>query len=338
MTAFEPHWPLRHAQLQSALASFKLRNWPRRGHAMARLAAAHTLDCGEDQGQPVRLLGFHSPQPSGAEPRGLVILIHGWEGSHNSAYLYSLACTLYDAGYNVFRLNLRDHGDTHHLNQALFNSARMNEVLGAVRAIGAIDPTRPQFVIGFSLGGNFALRVGLQGPATDLKPDLSIGICPAIDPGATLHALDHGPKLFHRYFIDKWRKTLRLKQAAWPEVYDFSELASLTNFREITARFVERYTEYGSLERYLGEYTLTPDLLRASTAPLAIITAQDDPVVPFNYFKGLEDGEGLRFLAPKHGGHCGFIENFRLRSWAEKKVLELLAAATPGATGSGRPA
>jgi len=316
---FEPRWPLRHANVQSALASFKPRNWPKRGHRMARAALQHVLDCGDG----VRLMGLHSPQPQGTAPKGLAVLIHGWEGSHDSVYLFSLACTLYDAGYNVFRLNLRDHGGTHALNEELFHSARLREVLGAVKAVEQLDPTRPLFVVGFSLGGNFSLRVGLRGAELGVHPDLTVGVSPAINPGATLKALDEGPRMFHKYFIEKWRRTLRAKAAAWPQRYDFSDIWPMTNFTEITARFVERYTEYGALEKYLAAYTLTTELLAASKAPLAIITAQDDPVVPFADFHGLQDRSGLRFLAPKYGGHCGFVENFRLRSWAERRVLEL---------------
>ena len=321
MTEFEPRWPLRHAQVQSALASFKPRNWPRRGHAMARAARVHTLDCGGG----VRLAGYHSPQPATARPKGLAVLIHGWEGSHESVYLFSLACTLYDAGYNVFRLNLRDHGATHHLNEEMFHSARMDEVYGAIKAIERLDPVRPLSVVGFSLGGNFALRIGMRGAPHGVRPHLSIGVCPAINPAATMHALDHGPKMFHRYFIGKWRRSLRAKLAAWPDKYDFTDIWPITNFTEITARFVERYTEYGALEKYFAEFTLTPEMIRASPSPLAIIAAQDDPVVPHADFKGLVDRDGLRFLAPKYGGHCGFVENFRLRSWAEHRILELLA-------------
>lgn len=316
---FEPRWPLRHANVQSALASFKPRNWHRRGHAMARAAQQHVLDCGAG----IRLMGLHSPQPAAARPKGLAILIHGWEGSHDSVYLFSLACTLYDAGYNVFRLNLRDHGGTHALNEELFHSARIEEVLGAVKAIGRLDPTRPQFVVGFSLGGNFSLRVGLYGPDSGVNPELSVGICPSINPGATLRALDAGPRLFHSYFIKKWRRTLSAKAAAWPRRYDFSAEMALDNFVEITRRFVERYTEFGALDKYLAAYTLTPELLQAAKAPLAIITAQDDPVVPFSDFHDIKDREGLRFLAPRYGGHCGFVESFRLNSWAERRVLEL---------------
>ena len=146
---------------------------------------------------------------------------------------------------------------------------------------------------------------------------------PAINPGATLKALDDGPRLFHNYFIKKWRRTLVAKAAAWPGRYDFSGEMALSNFVEITRRFVERYTEYGTLDRYLAAYTLPAELLQATPAPLAIITAQDDPVVPFADFHGIGDRDGLRFFAPRYGGHCGFLENLRLKSWAERRVLDL---------------
>ena len=38
-------------------------------------------------------------------------------------------------GFDVVRLNLRDHGETHHLNRDLFHSCRLPEVVGAVRAL-----------------------------------------------------------------------------------------------------------------------------------------------------------------------------------------------------------
>ena len=53
---------------------------------------------------------------SGANCKRLVVLIHGWEGSSKSAYQISAAKTFLDNGFDVLRLNLRDHGDSHHLN------------------------------------------------------------------------------------------------------------------------------------------------------------------------------------------------------------------------------
>lgn len=320
--AFNPPWIIRHHQIQSLLAtkSPRRRMWLKRGNRMEAVQQYHVLDAGGG----VRLTGMHSRQPESVSPRGLALLIHGWEGCHDSVYLYSMACALYEAGYNVFRLNLRDHGGTHHLNEELFHSARMDEVLGAVRTVQAMDGAQPLYVIGFSLGGNFALRVGLQGPAKGVNPALSIGISPAINPGATLQAIDDGPFLFRMYFLDKWRKTLDAKKAAWPH-YDFSDFLPMKRFVDITAKFVEEYTEYGKYENYLAQYTLTPEMLMASPSPLAVITSQDDTVIPFHHFDGLAvKGSVVSYLPTAHGGHCGFIENLRLSCWAENRVLELL--------------
>ncbi|MDR3416723.1 MAG: alpha/beta fold hydrolase [Nevskia sp.] len=321
---FRPPWVLTHPQLQSALATKgpRRRLWLRRGNGMEAAAQHHVLDCGEG----VRLTGYHSRHPEGVKPRGLAVLIHGWEGSHESVYLYSMACQVYAQGWNVFRLNLRDHGGTHALNPELFHSARMDEVLGAFQAIRRIDGSSPLAVIGFSLGGNFALRVGLQGPAAGIRPDLVIGISPAINPEATLEAIDQGPLLIRRYFLDKWRKTLEAKNQAWPGRYDFGPYAAIPTFVETTRRFVADFTGYASYGDYVASYTLSPEMLRAAPSPLAVITAQDDPVIPFRHFAGLDErGAVVNFDAPALGGHCGFIENLALECWTERRVAELLA-------------
>ncbi len=323
---FTPSPLIRHAQIQSVLATKgpRRRKWLSAGSRMEALAQYHILDAGDG----VRLTGYVSRQPVGP-PRGLVVLIHGWEGCHDSTYLYSMACALFAAGYDVCRLNLRDHGGTHHLNREVFNSARIAEVIGAIRAVQALDDARPLFVIGFSLGGNFALRVGLYGPAASVVPQLTIGICPSINPGATIAAIDQGSQLFRWYFMNKWRKTVRAKIDAWPE-YAAQGLRYLEMDRllDITARFAEEQTEYGALAPYLAAYTLTPDQLLAAPSPLAIITAADDPVIPLADFRGLTQGQALRHLEiTAHGGHCGFIENLGLQSWAERRVLALLESA-----------
>ena len=318
---FHPPFGLRAPFTQSLLATKRPARWLWRRRGVDLSQAPETLlDCGDG----VRLTGYHTAHPS---PRALVVLIHGWEGSHESNYLYSMACALFADGYSVFRLNLRDHGATHHLNEELFHSARMSEVFGALHAIRAIDPTDPLFVVGFSLGGNFALRVGLQGPGAGIRPRLVAAISPSINPGATLRAIDEGPPLVHRYFIDKWLRTLEAKQEAWPARYDFRSYRQLTNFVQITERFVADFTEYGSIDQYLAEYTLTPKMLMDSPTPLAIITSKDDSVIPFRDFDGLQASGGVRaFLPTEHGGHCGFLESWSLRSWAEARVREYFAA------------
>ena len=305
--------------MQSVLASFKPRRWLKRGHALERASIQRIIDC-PDQ---VRLMARYSRQLENS--RGLVAMLHGWEGSHDSVYLQSMACTLFDAGYDVLRLNLRDHGGTHHLNQGMFHSALLDEVVAAIGIVAAESPDLPLFVVGFSLGGNFALRVGLYGPAQGLQPELTIGICPAINPAATTCCLDTGAGLYRRYFLKKWRRTLLAKAAAWPDHYEFGELLTLDNFQQITRVFAERHTPFGELDAYFQAYTVNPGDLMDAGGRFAVITAQDDPVVPFQDFQVLRQQASVRFLAPQYGGHCGFVENWRLQSWADQRVRELIA-------------
>src|ERR1700704_7004508 len=127
--------------------------------AAAPLLAAQRellLDCGAG----VRLQCFRSSPPHGSGPP--VVLLHGWEGSADSLYVLSLAQQLFAQRFEVMRLNLRDHGDTHHLNRELFHSCRLPEVVGAISSLQRLFPDKPLHLVGFSLGGNFMLRVAAQ--------------------------------------------------------------------------------------------------------------------------------------------------------------------------------
>lgn len=326
LPAFSPAPGLRSAFLQSTLASKRPAQWlwRRRGLDLNALSSLHHFAVRDEHDQPVTLTGWHTPQ-TGA--RALVVLIHGWEGGQDSNYLYGLACTLHRAGYALVRLCLRDHGSTHHgLNEQMFHSARLREVAESVVAATALTPGLPLFVVGFSLGGNFTLRLGLWGERYGLAPRLCIGISPAINPRSTLIGINQGPKLVNRYFLDKWRKTMDAKAAAFPGRYDFSRHRVIADFTEITRAFVEEHTEFASLDDYLAQYTLTPAMLMASPTPLAVLTARDDSVCPPADFEGLEArGSVVAYAATERGGHCGFIENWKLDCWTEARVPELLA-------------
>jgi predicted alpha/beta-fold hydrolase len=67
----------------------------------------------------IQLLGYYSPQKK-IPSQGLVIMLHGWEGSAESSYIVCTGRTLYRHGYDIFRLNFRDHGNSQHLNQGIF--------------------------------------------------------------------------------------------------------------------------------------------------------------------------------------------------------------------------
>lgn len=314
-----PQWA-RNPHLQTILGSLQIRAAGR--NEMAAASRETVVDAGDG----VRLQGFHARQRQ-SQPPGLLILLHGWEGSADSAYILSAGRFFFRRGFDVFRLNLRDHGDSHHLNRGLFHGALTEEVFQAVRNIAALPPNRPVALIGFSLGGNFALRIALEQtrrPIANLQQVFCVS--PALDPYKATLAIDGNLPLYRRYFLRKWKRSLLRKQRCFPETYQFDEIMHHRTVMALTEAIIPRYSPFTTHREYFSRYTLTGEALEELRVPTTIFTAQDDPVVPAADFTDLPTSKYLRVSLQRYGGHCGFIERFPFECWYEKRIFESLAA------------
>jgi hypothetical protein len=315
--AFKPVLGLgnRHLQSVAAQAPWRRRRVRRAAAELLSRAGAEIIDCGHG----VRLQGFYS-DPAGPA-RGLVVLLHGWEGSADSSYVLSAGAALLAAGFAVFRLNLRDHGDTQALNEGLFHSCRIDEVESAVARVRALHPSPRLAVVGHSLGGNFALRIAARAEAAGLAVDRVIAVCPVLEPRHTMRALDRGLGVYRHYFLQRWRRSLTGKAAVFPHLYDFGDLRRFKTLTDTTEYFVERYTEFESLDAYLRGYSLTGAALSGLTVPSRIILAGDDPVIPQGDVALLARPPALQIGIASHGGHCGFIDALGAPSWVDREVV-----------------
>ena len=322
---FRPPFWLRNPHLQSMLASTV---W-RRGRVLARAAALLAcqrevlLECGAG----VTLQCFVSSPPEGNGR--MVVLLHGWEGSADALYMLSLAQLLFARGFGVARLNLRDHGETHHLNRELFHSCRLAEVVGAVQSLQQQFAGRPLRLVGFSLGGNFMLRVAAQARAAHLELADVIAVSPVLDPHATMVALHKGIPGYEMYFVRKWLRSLRKKQAVWPRDYDFAALESMRDLEHMTAELVRSHTEFPTLRDYLNGYAITGARLAGLTVPAHIVTSLDDPIIPAVGLAELARPPSLSLSVTRYGGHCGFFERLTGPTWLERHILTRLGADDP---------
>ncbi len=325
---FRPPLGLRNPHTQSLLSSSPIRrSLPRRRPVYLRAAEPCWTLVG---GGAIRLEGFHSAQP-GNDSRGLVVLLHGWEGSVNSSYILSNGARLYAAGFDVFRLNFRDHGDTQHLNPGIFHSCRLDEVVAALRDVQRHCDERPWCLAGYSLGGNFALRVALQAEAAGLELMQVVSICPVIDPARAMRAMEEGNRFYERYFERKWTRSLRTKQRCFPGLYGEDDWHSVRGIRARTHYLATRYAGFAGVDEYFDGYSIAGDRLASLKVPATILTSADDPVVPVEDFNRLPDIASLEVLVARFGGHCGFLKNWKLESLAEDLLLErVLRAAEKG--------
>lgn len=337
---FSPPRALRNGQVQTAIGNLPPLPWlaRRRGARLLASARPWVLDCGDG----VRLQGLLSlapgPEaPGGAqerpdEPRRIAVVLHGWEGSADSCYVISLGALLLDHGFDVLRLNLRDHGQSHHLNRGIFHSCRLAEVVGATRAVAERFPAARLFLTGFSLGGNFLLRVAADAGAPEAIAGVA-AVSPVLDPAATLVALERGWFLYRQYFVRKWSRSLRVKRRAWPDLPDFEPILRSRDLRAMTAGLVREFTDFPTLDAYLEGYAITGPRLAALRFPAAVLLAEDDPMIPAADLARLAPSPQLTVVRTRHGGHCGFVEQLSGPSFADRFVVSQFGREIPPPSG-----
>ena len=324
-----PHW-LRNRHVQSILSSSPLR--VQRGQQLLDNTRAVTSEHLIDGGDGVRLRGLHSVIDDGT-PRRLALLLHGWEGSVNSSYMRLTTAHLLVKGFDVFRLNFRDHGDTHHLNEALFHSNRIDEVVHAARDVSNRFAAQPMVVAGYSLGGNFALRVALRASAAGLPLAHAAAVCPVLDPARTMTQMERGVGFYNWYFAYKWRRSLQQKRRLFPLQHVYDDQLLKQGLRDLTRWLVEQHTDFATLDAYFDGYNIAGARMVGLTVPVSILTSEDDPVIPVSDFRDWQLPAHAHLEIARWGGHCGFLQNAKLDGFAERWVADRLSTAVGGATG-----
>ena len=314
--SFRPGLLLRNAHLQTVLASSKMRVLGKNPMASAAQETIFETPDG------VRLLGYYSPQFR-CVSKGLVILLSGWEGSADSTYVLCTGRQLYREGFSIVRLNFRDHGNSHHLNEGLFYAVLLDEVYHAVKEAAKLGEGRPVFLSGFSLGGNFALRIGrkcIEKPIPELKHIVSIS--PVLDPDKATDRIDRNPMIL-KYFLKKWRRSLNKKERLFPDAYDFSNLMHANSIRGMTDLLLAQYSAYPSSKSYFSEYSILGSASQDIVIPTTIITSEDDPIIPVEDFFELEINDRTELIIHPFGGHNGFIDGPFLKGWYEGKMVRI---------------
>ena len=60
------------------------------------------------------------------------IMIHGLTGSANSSYILRIATKLYNKGYNIIRMNLRNCGETEYLTTSLYHAGQSSDLQAVI--------------------------------------------------------------------------------------------------------------------------------------------------------------------------------------------------------------
>ena len=268
--------------------------------------------------------------------RPTAIIIHGLEGSAGSRYVLGTAEKAFLAGLNVLRLNVRNCGGTEALTPTLYHSGLTADLRHLTRELIERDGLPQIVLIGFSMGGNQALK--LAGELGAGAPRELRGVCaisPPIDLSLCSRAIGRpGNRFYEARFLSSLKATFRRKHALFPDqfrpqllagvrrLWDFDDLVTAPHFGFRDA--LDYYTQASSL-RFIPRVRI----------PALIIQARDDPFIPFGPFAdpALASNPAVTLITPRHGGHVGFFGRPREgedRYWAENRAVAFATLVSGG--------
>lgn len=237
----------------------------------------------------------------------IVLLIHGLSGCHHSAYMSRLAHTLQGEGALVLRMNLRGNRPGLSLAKGIYHSGQSDDCLEVLRYFNRIYPDSKICMVGFSLGGNIALKL-----AGEMKEKLSdfcsgvVAVSPPIDLAACSKKISRPENRFYdQYFVRRLVNhvtELELKYSRQPRT-EFPDEMTLLKFDEV---YTSVKNGFRSALDYYTKSSSGP-LLKNITVKTLLVTAQDDPIIDYRSFLHYERSGMVKLALTDQGGHTGFM-------------------------------
>jgi len=256
----------------------------------------------------------------------VLALVHGLEGSSESNYMRGIAEKATQRGFHVVRLNQRTCGGTETLTPTLYNSG-MSADYRAVFEELVQEGFEQIFFAGYSMGGNLVTKMAGEFGANAPRQLRGIAaVCPALDLAACADALELRQNYFYeRHFVSRLMASYGKKVQLFPQRYPNNGVGAIRTIREFDDAITAPQFGFRSAQEYY-DASGAKRVVREIRLPTLLITAQDDPFVRYESLRvtGLEANPAIRFVAPKHGGHCAFISRHagKERFWAEERIVE----------------
>jgi alpha-beta hydrolase superfamily lysophospholipase len=212
-------------------------------------------------------LAYRRYAPAGNQTRrGSVVLVHG--SSANSQSVHPLSQSLAQAGFSVYALDVRGHGESGRRGDIAYVGQLDDDLEDFMRAV---QLPGPKTLVGFSAGGGFAIRIA--GGARQALFDNYLFMSPYVGRGAANNRPDAGGWVsvgVPRAVALAWLDRLGISALNHLTVVDFA--VSDEPRAQLTPSYSQALlTNFQPHPDYQGD-------IRAIRAPAAVLAGRDDEV------------------------------------------------------------
>jgi predicted alpha/beta-fold hydrolase len=317
-----PYQPLfKNPHVTTILANF----WPREYDFTAFPVTSQLVQTDED----TKVL-VHTQRPTD-KAIGHIVLLHGLEGGGDAGYIVSMAWASLHAGFIAHRFHMRTCGGTQEHCNTLYHGGLTSDLLVFLKSLAGDG--LPVFLVGFSLGGNVALKLAGELGETDLIHAVC-AISTPIDLAAGVRRMGQLDNvIYERRFLKRMRKRLLATGR-----YSRKQLNAARSLYEIDDVITAPSFGFQGADHYYATQS-SQGFLDRIRVPTLLIQAKDDTFVPFDMFEhpAIQANPFIELLVTEHGGHLGFLSQSGARFWLDETAigyLKKIVAARAGNPGT----
>ncbi|NIR59674.1 MAG: hydrolase [Gammaproteobacteria bacterium] len=261
--------------------------------------------------------------------RGLVVVLHGLEGSSRSHYVRGVLAALERHGFGGVLTHFRGcSGEPNRLARS-YNAGDTADLDFVVATLAARHEGLPLFAAGFSLGANVLLKwLGERGAAAPLTA--AVAVSPPFDLHKAARRLDAGlSRLYQWALLRQLRRRLERKFRGGVDApIDLAILPRLLTFPQFDEHVTAPLHGYAGADDYYTRASCRPYIGSIHT-PTHIIHALDDPfTLPSAVPRPSELPPHVDLELKTRGGHVGFVGGRlpgRARYWLDERIPRVLA-------------
>ncbi|HET7232222.1 MAG TPA: alpha/beta fold hydrolase [Longimicrobium sp.] len=267
-------------------------------------------------------------RPEPAEGAPYVVVIHGLEGSADSAYVKETCRGLWDRGIRTVAMNFRGCGGEPNRLPRFYHAGDTGDVAFVLELLAARYPGVALGGVGFSLGANVLLKyLGERGDASRVRAAAAISIPFDLGAGADKLADSFTGRLYTSVFIRSLRQKYLAKRQTIGDACDEPRVLASKTFREFDDAATARLHGFRDVDDYYGSSS-SGQFLPRIRVPTLLVHAADDPFVPEDAIPrdAIRANPALTAAIVPHGGHVGFIagQPGRPAFWAEAEAARFL--------------
>jgi len=266
------------------------------------------------------------PAPSDTAP--FVVVVHGLEGSAESAYVKETCRALWDRGIRSVAMNFRGCGGEPNRLPRFYHAGDTGDLAFVLELLAERFPGAPLGAVGFSLGANVVLKyLGERGDDALARAAAAISIPFDLGAGADKLAASVTGRMYTAIFIRSLRRKYLSKRHRIGGTVDERRVLASRTFRDIDDAATAPLHGFRDVDHYYGSSS-SGQFIPRIRVPTLLVHASDDPFVPEAAIPrdAIAANPALTAAIVPHGGHVGFIagQPGRPEFWSEREAARFL--------------